>query len=275
MEDRKRRVASSVYVPPHLRNNQRIGAITAASSVDGVSVFQVGQIATKEGNDEGKTSQKSGSGPNLVGPNLNTTDAEPALGMVDDTDDDWMDCDVGLGLAVGGSASAEPVPVEDEEASAEHQKDERGTRLVSQLSSGLSCSRPAARSVDSGACLSESANTSVHTADELRAMKCSLVVTGFPADLSEHSKESLLEPLYRAGGRCKWVVGGRCLMVFASEASRNKGLRVPRNDLLKVEALDIHPRTATDSALAGKTVDIADELCFDPFSHPFLQCCML
>lgn len=110
----------------------------------------------------------------------------------------------------------------------------------------------AVASSSSGPLSGDRLNTSLHTADELRAIKCSLLVSGIPQDLPVHSKDVMLEPFQRAGGCCKWIVGDKVLVVFSSEAAMAKGLKVSRNALLLVEPLEKHTRGTNAGELAGE-----------------------
>ena len=64
---------------------------------------------------------------------------------------------------------------------------------------------------------SKARDCNVDFPDEIKASKCSLIISSFPSELPNYSKEALLEPCYQYGGNIKWLIGNKVLVVFRDE----------------------------------------------------------
>ena len=93
---------------------------------------------------------------------------------------------------------------------------------------------------------------SVDFPDEVRAARCSLVVSGFPVEIPAYSKEAMLEPFYQYGGSVKWLVGNKALIVFRDEGVCRLALAAAagrRNSLLRVDTLEQYEQSSSLSKM--------------------------
>ena len=71
-----------------------------------------------------------------------------------------------------------------------------------------------------------------------KAIRSSIVVSGFLEDLSDLTKEAMLEQFYKLGGRVKWLCSEKALVVFANDALVVQAVSVQNyTTALKVESL--------------------------------------
>jgi hypothetical protein len=186
----------------------------------------------------------------------------------DGDSDDWMTCDVDItGLnrptaSTGANHGDSAVPAK----GAEQVESSRGAHSTTQKlntdpnSARNSTARPAPAHCDAPCATGISTATSAdrptgfigYTSKETKAVRCSLIVTGFPVELLVHDKEIMLEPFCKTGGRFKWVLGNRVLVSYSSEASAQRGFKASVNAMLRVEALEKYLQGVEDSALVGE-----------------------
>ena len=110
---------------------------------------------------------------------------------------------------------------------------------------------------DSTSVNSNNYNTSIYMSDELKAMKCSIVISGFPVDLPEYSKEAMLEPFFKIGGRSKWIVGNHALVVFSTEAACANAFHITRSNMLKIETVENYDKINAQRKMRSQVADSA------------------
>ena len=230
----KKQISSGgAYIPPHLRNKQ-------------LSVFDLSIKPKEKRNPVGDASNNNESTANTCDDEDNHHSVNKKLkdnhNCSSDSNDNLvvMDCST--------SSVNDHSSVDEEDSMVTHHDNNNNNNNNNNVNNSFSqnTQNNSGRHNDFSVEMDDSSNNSE------KAMKCSILISGFPSELPDHAKENMLQPFYKLGGRSKWVLGNKVVVVFLNENVAEKSLRIAKNSLLRTELLSKVCKQCDDDTINGK-----------------------